>query len=214
VLFNEWYWDPIFHAIVWTSVVTGVALLLDLLVRFGLRLRPWPPFGVIPVVVWVVGGALILGDGLHSEYERPARESRAVARTLSFTAYEPRPLPRPFVLTHARAGVGFDSPIVSTSYDTGDGSAHVTQERRPGPGGRTTGGRCLLPDVPCREVRTPKGIRVLLAPTAFADSVNATAVLGGTLVSVTALELDEAAVLAYIDSLQAVDPTEIEFSRA
>ena len=39
------------------------------------------------------------------------------------------------------------------------------------------------------------------------------AVLGGTLVSVQAVAVGEAAVLDYFDALQPVDPTELEFSR-
>jgi hypothetical protein len=209
---NEWYWDPIFHAIVWVPVVTGVALVVDLLVRFGLRPARLP-FGVITGVAWVAAVVLILGSGLYAAYERPADESRAVARTLGFTAYEPSPLPRPFVLEHARAGVGAnDTPALYTNYDAGEGFANMTQERRPGPGGQASAGRCLIPEVKCREVRTPKGIPVLLER--GVNGFNASAVLGDTLVSVLAVDVDRAAVLAYFDSLRPVDPTEIEYSRA
>jgi hypothetical protein len=179
--------------------------------------RRWiEPIGkrVLVAMGIIVGGtALILGGGLYSAYERPARESRAVARTLSFTAYEPRPLPPPFVLRSARAGVGaLDAPVIYINYDAGDGFASTTQEPRPAPGGESAAGRCLLPDVRCREVRTPKGVTVLI--TGDARGVDASAVLGGTLVSVQAVAVGEAAVLDYFDALQPVDPTELEFSRA
>jgi hypothetical protein len=99
------------------------------------------------------------------------------------------------------------------NYDAGDGFADTTQEPRPAPGGESAAGRCLIPEVRCREVRTPKGRTVLVESTAR-GSTNASAFLGGTLVSVLAVDVGQAAVLAYFDSLQPVDPTKLEFSRA
>ena len=97
------------------------------------------------------------------------------------------------------------------NYDAGDGSANVTQERRRARGASRS--RPLpVPEARCREVRTPKGRTVLIENTA--RGTNASAVLTGTLVSVMAIDVGQAAVLAYVDSLQAVDPAEIEFSRA
>ena len=95
-------------------------------------------------------------------------------------------------------------------YNAGDGVVYTDQEARPAPGGETAGGRCLLPVARCREVRTPKGRTVLID----ARGVHASPVLGGTLVSVMAVDVDRDAVLALIDSLQPVDAAEIEFSRA
>ena len=164
----------------------------------------------------IVGGeALILGGGLYSEDQRPIRESRAVARTFDFTAYEPRPLPSRFVLTSSRAGPGPSSLGVSVfyaNYDIGDGFADTTQEPGSAPGAASAAGRCLLPDAGCRRVRTPKGIRVLIARNRW--GVDASAVLGRTLVSVLTVDVGEAAVLAYYDALEPVTPDDIKFTGA
>jgi hypothetical protein len=209
LFFYEWYWDPIFRALKLLPLIGIVAFVV------ALAARPLiPKLGpriVVAVGIIVAGTGLVLADGLHGEYERPARESRAVARTLSFTTYAPRPLPSPFVLSNARAGPGpLDAPVLYVTYDAGEGFADTTQEPRPAPGADSADGRCLLPVAGCREVRTPKGVTVLID----ARSVNASAFLGGTLVSILAVDVDRDAVLAYFDSLRPVDPAEIEFSRA
>jgi hypothetical protein len=211
LFFNEWYWGPIGHAIVALPFLGILAFVMAIVSR---RWIPNLGHRVSVAAVIIVGGeALVLGGGLYSEYEQPARESRAVARTLDFTAYEPRPLPAPFVLRSAMAGPGpLDAPVLYVNYDAGDGFAETTQEPRPAPGAEANAGRCLLPDAGCHEVRTAKGRTVLIASTA--RGTNASAVLGGTLVSVLGVDVGEAAVLAYLDSLQPVDPEEIEFSRA
>ena len=54
-------------------------------------------------------GALLVASGQH------ARESRATARSIGFTAYEPRSLPPRFVLDSATAAAGRDSPAVRTA---------------------------------------------------------------------------------------------------
>lgn len=209
--FNEWYWEPIFRTLKVLPFLGIVALVTAIVARGwipSLGHRVWVAMGII-----VSGTALTLGLGLYGAYERPVHQSRTVARTLGFTAYAPRPLPRPFVLTSARAGVGaLDAPVLYMNYDAGDGSANVTQEPRPAPGGESAAGRCLIPEARCREVRTPKGRTVLIENTA--RGTNASAVITGTLVSVMAIDVGQAAVLDYVDSLQAVDPAEIEFSRA
>ncbi len=213
LFFYEWYWDPIFKAIAALPVLGIVAFGLALLSR---RWIPKLGHRVWVAVAIIVGGeALILGVGLYSEYQRPIRESRAVARTLDFTPYEPRPLPPPFVLTSSRAGPGPSSlgvPVFYANYDAGDGSVDTTQEPRPAPGGESAAGRCLLPDAGCHEVRTPKGIPVLIAHNKW--GVDASAVLGGTLVSVLTIDVGEAAVLAYYDALEPVTADDIEFTGA
>ncbi len=209
--FNEWYWEPIFRTLKVLPFLGIVALVTAIVARGwipSLGHRVWVAMGII-----VSGTALTLGLGLYGAYERPVHQSRTVARTLGFTAYAPRPLPPPFVLTSARAGAGaLDAPVLYMNYDVGDGSANVTQEPRPARGGESAAGRCLIPEARCREVRTPKGRTVLIENTA--RGTNASAVITGTLVSVVAIDVGQAAVLAYVDSLLAVDPAEIEFSRA
>jgi hypothetical protein len=72
--------------------------------------------------------------------------------------------------------------------------------------------RCLLPDAGCRRVRRPEGMRVLIARSRW--GVDASAVLGRTLVSVLTVDVDEAAVLAYYDALAPVAAGDIEFTGA
>jgi hypothetical protein len=178
LFFNEWYWDPIFRAI--------AALPFLGIVAFGLALvsRRWiPKLGhrVWVAVAIIVGGeALILGAGLYSEYQRPIRESRVVARTLDFTR-----------TSRARSRRGSSSPAPE-----------------PAP----AAGRCLLPEAGCRRVRTPEGMPVLIARSRW--GLDASAVLGRTLVSVLTVDVGEAAVLAYYDALAPVAPDDIEFTGA
>ncbi len=214
-IFNDWYWEPIGRAIVWVPVLTVVACVVDLAVRRGLRPRRWPRFGVIELGAWAVGTVLILGGGLLIESGRFARESRAVARTIDFTAYEPRPLPPPFVLESAQAGSGGGAPVIHTRYDAGTGYAAATQQRPTGGATAPSNGRCVVAGSsrPCREVRTPKGIPVVMAEPYGPSFVDASAVLGGTLVNVRASGVAEPSVLAYFDSLQPIDPEELEFKR-
>jgi len=215
-IFDDWYWEPIGRAVVWVPVLTVVACLVDLVVRRGLRPPRWPRFGVIELGAWAAGTVLILGGGLLIESGRFARESRAVARTIDFTAYEPRPLPPPFVLESAEAGASAGTPVIVTRYDAGTGYASVTQARPPG-GARTPfNGRCVVAgsSVACREVRTPKGIPVVMAEPYGPSFLDASAVLDGTLVNVRGSSLAEPSVLAYFDSLEPVDAGELEFKRA
>jgi len=208
--FNEWYWEPIFRTLKVLPFLGIVALVTAIVARGwipSLGHRVWVAMGII-----VSGTALTLGLGLYGAYERPVHQSRTVARTLGFTAYAPRPLPPPFVLESARPASGPGTQVIRTSYDAGDGSAFSTQARRRGTGGEFAG-RCRLPGVRCREVLSPKGIRVLMGETRDARSVYADAVLGETLVTVEAVAVGEPAVLAYFDALRPIDPDELESKR-
>ena len=213
-IFTDWYWAPIGRAVVWVPVVTVVACLVDLAVRHGLRPRRWPRFGVIELGAWAAGTVLILGGGVLIESGRFARESRAVARTIDFTAYEPRPLPPPFVLESAQAGTGGGTPVIHTRYRPAPGTRPrpaAAARRGDRAGQRPLRGRGL--SRPCREVRTPKGIPVVMAEPYVPSFVDASAVLDGTLVNVRASAVAEPSVLAYFDSLQPVDLEELEFKR-
>lgn len=214
-IFTEWYWEPIGRAVLWVPVLTAVACLVDLAVRQWRRPRRWPRFGVIGLGASAAGTVLILGGGLLLESGRFARESRAVARTIDFTAYEPRPLPPPFILESAEAGAGGGAPVINTRYDTGTGYASATQQRPPGGATTPFNGHCVVTgsSVPCREVRSPKGIPVVMAEPYGPSFVDASTVLGGTLVTVRASAVAEPSVLAYFDSLRPVGPEELEFKR-
>ena len=165
-------------------VLVVVAFAVDFAVRRWVRPLEWPLREGLAAGIVLGGTVLILGGGLLLESGRFARESRAVARTIDFTAYEPRPLPPPFVLTSAEAGAGAGAPVIVTRYDAGTGYASVTQARPPG-GARTPfNGRCVVAGSsrPCREVRTPKGIPVVMAEPYGPSFLDASAVLDGTLV--------------------------------
>jgi hypothetical protein len=214
VFFNEWYWDPIFRALYALPVLGVVALVTDFVVRRWVRLLSWPLRGGLAAGIVFGGTALILGGGLFVASGQYARDSRVIARTIAFTTYEPRSLPPRFVLESATAAAGRDSPAIHAFYlMTGDGWADVIQERPPGESGRDSEG-CLLAGASgtCREVRSPNGIRVMLA-TDVQRSLQASALLGGTLVSVSGFAITEDEMLAYFDALRPVEPDELEFKR-
>ena len=214
LFFNEWYWEPISRAFYALPVLVVVAFATDFAVRRWGRRLAWPLRGGLAAGIVLGGTALILGGGLVIASGRYARESRAIARTIEFTTYEPRSLPLRFVLESATAVAGHDSPNIDVFYlMTGDGWADVIQERPPGESGRESEG-CLLAGASgtCREVRSSKGIRVMLA-TDVPRSLEASALLGGTLVSVSGFAITEAEILAYFDALRPVAPDEIEFKR-
>ena len=213
LFFDEWYWEPIIRALVAVPVLGIVAFVTAIAVRRWIR-----PLGqrVLLAVGIIVGGtALILGGGLFIASGQYAHESRAVARTTDLTTYEPRSLPPRFVLKSATAAPGRDAPAIHAFYSlTGNGWASVIQERPPGESNTRYSGRCLLegPSSPCREVRSPNGIRVMLA-TDGSSSLESSALLGGTLVNVSGSRITEPELLAYFDALQPVEPDELEFKR-
>ena len=214
LFFNEWYWEPIFRALYALPVLVVVAFVTDFAVRRWARRLAWPLRGGLAAGIVLGGTALILVGGLVIESGRYARESRAIARTIQFTTYEPRSLPPRFVLERSTAAAGRDSPEIHVLYFmTGDGWADVIQELPPGESNRDSE-RCLLEGASgaCREVRSPKGIRVMLS-TDVARSLQGSALLGGTFVSLSGFDITEAEVLAYFDALRPVAPDEIEFKR-
>jgi hypothetical protein len=212
--FGEWYWDPIFRAFYAVPLLGVLALVTDFVVRRWVRLLAWPVRGGLAGGIVVGGTALILGVGLFIASGQYARDARVIARTIAFTTFEPRSLPRGFVLDSATAAAGRDTPEIHAFYmATGDGWADVIQELPPGESNRLSE-RCLLEGVSgtCREVRSPKGIRVMLS-TDVARSLEGSALLGGTFVSVSGYAITEADILAYFDALRPVAPDEIEFKR-
>ena len=210
LFFNEWYWAPIFRAFYARPLLGVAALVTDFVVRRWVRLLSWPQRGGLAAGIVFGGTALILGGGLFIASGQYARDSRAIART----TYAPRSLPPRFVLERSTAAAGRDSPEIHVVYFmTGDGWADVIQELPPGESNRDSE-RCLLEGASgaCREVRSPKGIRVMLS-TDVARSLQGSALLGGTFVSLSGFDITEAEVLAYFDALRPVAPDEIEFKR-
>jgi hypothetical protein len=192
-----------------------VAFATDFAVRRWVRRLASPVRAGLATGIVLGGATLILAGGLFIGSGRHARESRVVARTIAFTTYEPRSLPPRFVLESSTSAVGRDAPAIHVFYLlTPSGFASVTQERPPGEPRTRYSGRCLLEGAggPCRAVRSPKGIRVMLA-TDVARSLEGSALLDGTLVSVSTSEVSEAEMLAYFDALRPVEPDELEFKR-
>jgi len=215
LFFNEWYWEPILRALHAVPVLAVVAFVVDLAVRRWVRPLAGPLRGGLVTGIVLGGATLILAGGLFVASGEHARESRAVARTIAFATYEPRSLPPRFVLDRSTAAVGRDAPAIHVFYLlTPSGFASVTQERPPGERNTRYSGDCLLAGASgtCREVRSRKGIRVMLATT-VAHSLEASALLDGTLVSVSAYNLNESEMLAYFDALRPVAPDELEFKR-
>jgi hypothetical protein len=214
LFFNEWYWDPIGRAILALPVLGIVALIAFFAAR---RRLPDSGHRVWVAMAIIVGGeALILGGGLYWAYGEHARESRVIARTVTFTTYEPRSLPPRFDLMSSAAAAGREAPEIHAFYSLGEQAwASVIQERSPGGRNSRYSQGCLLEGVTdkCHEAHTSKGTRVVLAKSFGPYSLEASALLGSTLVSVTGDRITEPEMLAYFDALRPVAPEELEFKR-
>jgi hypothetical protein len=209
---NEWYWDPIFGAFKALPVLALVGLVTGLVLRRWLTL---PVCAGVASSIVVGGAAVVLAVGLYIASGEHARDSRGIARTIGFTTYQPRSLPPRFALDRSAAAAGRDAPSIHTFYSlTGNGWASVIQEQPPGERHSRYTQDCLLKgrSGPCRAVRSANGIRVMVAPTGSV-SVEASALVGGTLVNLMGDRITEPEILAYFESLEPVAPVELEFKR-
>jgi hypothetical protein len=92
-VFPEWYWGPIFFALLFGPPLLAAAFVVDRVVRR--RLTGAQRCGLAAGVV--VGGALaIIGGNALVQDVRFDRDARAEARGFDFQLYEPSPLPGTF----------------------------------------------------------------------------------------------------------------------
>ncbi len=216
-VFPEWYWGPIFFALVYGPGLLAVAFVVDVVARRRLKgsRRAALAAGV------VLGGTLlILGGRALIEDVRFEREATAVARGFDFTTYRPAPLPRPFTEERVTADDNWTGPALISHYAAGPGAYATAFQQRPIGEVSLQDGHCSLTklagsgtnffDGPCRAL----GSGVFLgASETIVDGNDAFAVLDGTLVRLQASQVGDRDVLAYFDSLRPVDKANLEFKR-
>ena len=219
-IFTEWYWDPIFFAILFGPVLVGLAFVVDRLV--GRQLAAVRR-AALAVGVVAGGSLLILGAINLWRDARFDREARAVSRGIDFTTYVPKPLPQAFTEVRVTADNAYGGPALVSTYATGPG-AYVTAVQQP-PGavvslqphhchveGRAMPGTSVLWDSPCRLLRSQHGVGVYITDPAVSGT-HAFAMLDQTLVRLQFDQVADGDVVAYFDSRRPVDPDDLEFKR-
>jgi hypothetical protein len=219
-VFQEWYWGPLFFLYFVTPVLIGAVLFIDFLVER--RRGPRPLRRRVPLMVALYFGALLLIFGppdLNGD-ERPGETTSR----LNFTPYAPEVLPQPFEQTHATAYEQFGKPVLVTILGTERGGiVHAFQQRAAG-SLSLQDGRCSLTglagsgkrayDAPCRKLLTPQGTEVFVGVQQGATGAFAFALLDDTLVRLEGTQPADGDLLAYIDSLRAVDQDDLELTRS
>ncbi len=219
-VFQEWYWGPLFFLYFWTPLLLGAALFIDFLVER--RRGPRPLRRRVPVVVALYLGALLLIFGppnLNGDERAGEKTSR-----LDFTPYAPEALPPPFRQNNATAYEQFGKPVLVTYLGTESGGImHAYQQRAIGSRSLQEG-RCSLTglagsgkrayDAPCRKLLTPQGTEVFVGAQQGATGAFAFVLLDDTLVRLEGTQPADGDLLAYIDSLHAVDQDDLELTRS
>jgi len=222
-VFPEWYWGPIFFAVLFGPALLAAAFFADFAVRRWVRPLRWRQRAGLWAGVIVGGTLLILGGRALREDLRFEREAKAAAQNLDFAPYRAESLPDPFHEEHVRADDFFGGPVLVSRYDVGPGAPAFAFQQRPGEVSLQDG-RCALHRLagtgtnffegPCRELRTQRRRTVYLGsaePPLVGDE--AFALLDGTLVRLQHDRLADRDVLAYFDALRPVTPEEIDFKR-
>ena len=222
-VFTEWYWGPIFFALLFGPPLVAAAFAVDFVVRrrrgplsLGRRAALW--------VAVIFGGALAIVSGRELIADiRFDREASAAAHNLDFTPYAANPLPQPFREELVKAQ-DFGQPVVISRYGAGPGAYAFAYQQRPAADTSLQDGRCSLHRLagtgtnffegPCRELRTPRGLPVFLGTSqTVVDGGEAFALLDGTLVRLAHTQVADRDVLAYFDALEPVAPADLEFKR-
>ena len=222
-VFPEWYWGPIFFALLFGPPLLAVAFATDWLVRRRRRLT-WPGRAALWAGVMVGGTLLILGGRALIEDIRFDRDSRAAAQNLDFTPYRPSPLPSRFSEEMSQAQDRFGGAVLVSRYGAGPGAYAFAYQQRPAADVSLADGRCSLRrllgtgtnfyDGPCRELRTRRGRAVFVgAAQSVVNGREAFALLDTTLVRLALVHVDDRDVLAYFDSLEPVGPGDLDFKR-
>ena len=185
-VFPEWYWGPIFFALVYGPGLLAVAFVVDLVAR---RRLEGSRRAALAAGVVLGGTLLILGGQALIEDVRFEREATAVARGFDFTPYRPAPLPRPFTEERVTADDNWTGPALISHYGAGPGAYATAFQQRPIGEVSLQDGHCSLTklagsgtnffDGPCRAL----GSGVFLgASETIVDGNDAFALLDGTLV--------------------------------
>jgi hypothetical protein len=205
-VFTEWYWTPIFFAIVYGPPIAVVAGLLYVLGRFaGLRRR------TRAAAALVLAPALVLGAVAVVTTLRYRSAEAADARDITFTAFAAPG----FHQTRSSVFPG-PSPELDLRYERGGGLLLVSQLAAEDDD--LTPPDCSLHDGtiyqawqgPCRAARTPRGRLVTLADIA---QQNLFEVRDGTLIVASAYGAREDDLLALADALEPVDVDDIHWER-
>ncbi len=222
-VFPEWYWGPIFFAVVFGPVLAGVALVADLAISRRAGRLSWRRRAVLWGGVFAGGTLAILGGRALIDHVRFERDARAAAQKLDFTPYAAEPLPDGFDEQLVRADEFFGGPVIVSRYGLGPRAFAFAYQQRPAEVSLSDG-RCALHGLAgtgtnffegrCRELRTPRGRSVYLGtsqpPVARSEAFG---LLDGTLVRLTHDRLADRRVLAYFDSLRPVTPDDIDFKQ-
>jgi hypothetical protein len=222
-VFPEWYWGPIFFAVLFGPVLAGVAFVADFAITRWVRRLSWPERATLWGGVFVAGTLAILGGRAVIDHVRFERDAKAAAQKLDFAPYAAESLPDRFDEQLVRADDFFGGPVIVSRYDVGPGASAFAYQQRPREVSLQDG-RCALRRLagtgtnffegPCRELLTPRR-RVVYLGTAEPPLVGdeAFALLDGTLVRLQHDRLADRDVLAYFDALRPVASTELDFKQ-
>jgi hypothetical protein len=205
-VFTEWYWTPIFFAILYGPPILAVAGVLHLL----LRRTGWRR-AARAVVALVAAPALVLGGFAIVRTIQHRRTEAAEARSITFTTF----VARGFHQTRADVYPGSGGEL-NLRYERGRGELLVSQLAADDDD--LTPPECFLHDGtsthswegPCRAARTPQGRVVTLADMSQTSLVE---VRYGTLVVAGAYGGTEADLLALSDAFEPVDVGDIHWER-
>jgi hypothetical protein len=219
-VFTEWYWGPLFFALLFGPPLAVVAGAADFAVRRWVRPLRLPQRAALWAGVLAAGTVAILGGRALMEHVRFERESKAAAAAFDFTPYAPRSLPAGFDGDLVKAD-SHGAPVLITFYDVAPaGYAFGYQQRASvvalGPRRcsltRLAGTGTNFFEGPCEERRTPAGRSVWVGRSeAIARGREAFAVLDGTLVRLQSSGVTERDVLQWFDALRPVRPGKIDF---
>jgi hypothetical protein len=223
-VFPEWYWGPIFFAVVFWPVLAAVAFVADLTISRVVRRLTWSERGMLWGVVFVVGTLGILGGRALIDHARFEREAKAAVRHLDFTPYAASPLPATFREESVEAQERFGTPAIVSRYRATAGTYAFAYQQAPAEVSLQAG-HCSLRhlagtssnfyDGPCRELRTPRGRAVFIGAGLenTTEGGQAFALLEGTLVRFEHVQVADRDVLAYFDSLRPVAPDDVDFKK-
>jgi hypothetical protein len=209
-VFTEWYWGPIFFALVYGPPIVAVAGALYLLGRFTwLRRRR----AARAAIALVLAPALVLGGVAVAATVKHRRTEAADARAVTFATFAAPGFHQ------TRSDVFPDrTPKLHLRYERGGGELLVTEVASDADD--VTPPDCRLHDGtpyiawhgPCRAARTPRGRLVTLADMRIGVT-SLVEVRGGTLIVANAYRAGEPELLALADDLRPVDVEDIHWER-
>ncbi len=207
-VFTEWYWTPIFFALLFGPPILAVAGTLYWLGRFTrLRRRTRAAAALLVAPALVLGGVAVAATFKHR------RAEAADARAVTFATFAAPGLHQ------TRSDVfPYRTPELHLRYERGGGQLLVTQVAAEADD--VTPPECHLHDGtpyvawsgPCRAAHTPGGRPVTLAEM----SIGVTSlfeVRAGTLIVAGAYGAGEADLLVLADALRPVDVAEMHWER-